>query len=300
MRTSWRKLGMTAALGLVLTLVAIGVGLDDREPAFAAEVQGDADCDGGVTTRDNQALLRFVLEQPALSQTEPCTDIGTDGWGDWDCDGELGSRDGQAVLRFTLEQAALSQTEPCPDIGAELTEPQNSYELIDAAVEAGTLGVGQGILYKAYAAYGDPQLPPAYASDVPVEGPPVEILERPSGLSAEVNAELDSYLLDPWEDGSWFENLYGEAVLVEEELAAAGASPTLVPSVTPTLAPTPTFDPVFEFVLTPGSSPNGRVRAASLSGRPGYGDVAEAAGAKQSECGTSTRRCCCAIRLTQS
>jgi hypothetical protein len=37
---------------------------------------GDWDCDGEITTRDNQALLRFVLAQNPLSQTEPCPDIG--------------------------------------------------------------------------------------------------------------------------------------------------------------------------------------------------------------------------------
>jgi hypothetical protein len=29
-----------------------------------------------VGTRDNQALLRFILDQAALSQEEPCPDIG--------------------------------------------------------------------------------------------------------------------------------------------------------------------------------------------------------------------------------
>ena len=89
----------------------------------------DADCDGELSSRDNQALLRNVLSQAALSQTEPCPDIG-DGvsvggfgdtqWGDADCDGELSSRDNQALLRFVLSQAALSQTEPCADIGDEV------------------------------------------------------------------------------------------------------------------------------------------------------------------------------------
>jgi hypothetical protein len=41
------------------------------------EQWGDWDCDGEISTRDNQALLRKVLSQAALSQTEPCTDIGT-------------------------------------------------------------------------------------------------------------------------------------------------------------------------------------------------------------------------------
>lgn len=37
---------------------------------------GDADCSGQIGARDNQALLRNVLSQNALSQTEPCPDVG--------------------------------------------------------------------------------------------------------------------------------------------------------------------------------------------------------------------------------
>ncbi len=95
---------------------------------------GNLDCDeDGISTRDNQALLRNVLSQAALSQTEPCPNIGdvssvtvpsTLGqqlaWGDMDCDGEISTRDNQALLRNVLSQAALSQTEPCPDIGVEI------------------------------------------------------------------------------------------------------------------------------------------------------------------------------------
>jgi hypothetical protein len=39
---------------------------------------GDVDCNGTISVRDNQALLRFALSQPALSQTEPCPDLGTE------------------------------------------------------------------------------------------------------------------------------------------------------------------------------------------------------------------------------
>lgn len=41
-------------------------------------IWGDTDCDGAVTTRDNQALLRRVLGQTELSQTEPCPDLGAE------------------------------------------------------------------------------------------------------------------------------------------------------------------------------------------------------------------------------
>ncbi len=88
---------------------------------------GDGDCDGEITTRDNQGLLRRVLDQTPLSQTPPCFALGDDitlagigGWGDWDCDGEISTRDNQALLREVLDQTPLTQDEPCPDIGASV------------------------------------------------------------------------------------------------------------------------------------------------------------------------------------
>jgi alpha-tubulin suppressor-like RCC1 family protein len=99
------------------------------EPPGETRVWGDVDCDGETSTRDNQALLRKVLQQNPLSQTEPCPEVGLvvelpdsveKEWGDLDCDGEISTRDNQAELRRVLQQNALSQTEPCPDIGTEV------------------------------------------------------------------------------------------------------------------------------------------------------------------------------------
>jgi len=95
-------------------------------PPSGQRTAGDLDCDSTVGTRDSQAILRNVLEQPPLSQTGDCPLIGApvtvdgnDGvWGDVDCDGTVGTRDSQALLRNVLEQPALSQTPPCPLIGA--------------------------------------------------------------------------------------------------------------------------------------------------------------------------------------
>jgi hypothetical protein len=87
---------------------------------------GDNDCDGEISSRDNQALSRLVLQQNPLSQTQPCpalgasvdvSGVGDKAWGDLDCDGEVTSRDGQALLRNVLQQNALSQTQPCVPIG---------------------------------------------------------------------------------------------------------------------------------------------------------------------------------------
>jgi hypothetical protein len=46
-------------------------------PTGDERVWGDLDCNGSISSRDNQALLRNVLSQGALSQTEPCPAIGT-------------------------------------------------------------------------------------------------------------------------------------------------------------------------------------------------------------------------------
>ncbi len=73
-----------------LTITATSwVGPDSSEPtptvttgeicvaSGTTRLFGDLDCDGEISSRDNQALLRNVLSQAALSQTEPCPDIGS-------------------------------------------------------------------------------------------------------------------------------------------------------------------------------------------------------------------------------
>jgi hypothetical protein len=92
---------------------------------------GDWDCDGEITSRDNQALGRFVLEQAPLGQTPPCPVIGSpvqiagfqqEPWGNADCDEQgITTRDNQATLREVLDQNPLGQTEPCPDVATMVT-----------------------------------------------------------------------------------------------------------------------------------------------------------------------------------
>ncbi len=113
---------------------------------------GDHDCDGDVSSRDNQSLQRHILSQAPLSQTEPCPDIGSvvevSGFsphtiGDNDCDGEISTRDNQALLRFVLDQAALSQTEPCPNIGQEISSDPTTATPGPTLTPTSTPGVTQ-------------------------------------------------------------------------------------------------------------------------------------------------------------
>jgi hypothetical protein len=95
-------------------------------PGSTQEVWGDVDCSGDIAPRDGQAILKNVLGQNALSQTQPCPAVGSqvtvDGvsqiWGDVDCSGDIAPRDGQAILKNVLGQNALSQTQPCPAVGS--------------------------------------------------------------------------------------------------------------------------------------------------------------------------------------
>jgi hypothetical protein len=89
-------------------------------------IWGDGDCGGDIGPRDAQAVLKNVLVQNPLSQTQPCPAVGAqvtvDGvsriWSDWDCGGDIGPRDAQAILKNVLVQNPLSQTQPCPAVGS--------------------------------------------------------------------------------------------------------------------------------------------------------------------------------------
>jgi hypothetical protein len=95
-------------------------------PGGTSRIWGDVDCGGDIAPRDAQAILKNVLVQNALSQTQPCPAVGSqvtvDGvsriWGDVDCGGTVAPRDAQAVLKNVLAQNALSQTQPCPAVGS--------------------------------------------------------------------------------------------------------------------------------------------------------------------------------------
>lgn len=96
----------------------------------AAQIFGDADCNGAVAPRDGQAILGFFLQKTPLSQTPQCFTIGTTVtasgvgtalWGNVDCNGAVAPRDGQAILSYFLQKPPLSQTSPCIAIGTSAT-----------------------------------------------------------------------------------------------------------------------------------------------------------------------------------
>jgi hypothetical protein len=122
---------------VALTSVTTGLSPEPSPDTCAAEgasydfvfcAAGDATrvARGDIAPRDAQAILKNVLVQNPLSQTQPCPAVGSqvtvDGvshiWGDVDCGGDIGPRDAQAILKNVLGQSALSQTQPCPAVGS--------------------------------------------------------------------------------------------------------------------------------------------------------------------------------------
>jgi hypothetical protein len=99
--------------------------------AGTSRIWGNGDCSAdGVTSRDSQADLKFVLQKTPLSQDQGCPAVGASvmvggvaqTWGNWDCSADgVTSRDSQADLKFVLQKTPLSQEQGCPAIGDSVT-----------------------------------------------------------------------------------------------------------------------------------------------------------------------------------
>ncbi len=90
--------------------------------------------------------------------------------------------------------------------GDGLGDP-SALDAIDAALEAGDLTDIDALRYKVFAVFGDERLPAAYRASGIFEGTQVveELGEQWSTLPANVQTELEPFMLPPAADGSWFE-----------------------------------------------------------------------------------------------
>jgi hypothetical protein len=85
-------------------------------------MQGDVDCNGGVTSVDALKILRHITDMP-VPQNEPCPNIGSEipsPWGDVDCSDNVVSVDSLKILRYVAGQS-VAQWEPCVGIGLAIT-----------------------------------------------------------------------------------------------------------------------------------------------------------------------------------
>lgn len=74
---------------------------------------------------------------------------------------------------------------------------KDSVQLIAEALERGEIDADRAVLYRVYAVVGDPQLPPAFRSTVPLrDGTPVlrDARSRYDSLRPEIQSALDPYL----------------------------------------------------------------------------------------------------------
>ncbi len=226
-RSSWWLLGSIAVVIAALALYAPGGASLPRSAPVAADGparMGDVNCSGAVDTIDSLQVLRLIA---GLNTNADCMEAA----GDTDCDGDEDSVDSLRILRHTAG-LTMSAPEGCTPVGEPLGPPQTSEQLIDEALKAGEIDEGEATLYRAYWAFHDPRLPQKYQSSTPGTGDvPDEIFVRPDGMSAEVEAQLDTYLIPPSAPGSWYANLHGNASGLRPR--AAGASTSPIPSVTP-------------------------------------------------------------------
>ena len=84
--------------------------------------------------------------------------------------------------------------------GPSSAPPPTSFELIDAAVTAGTISSETGLLYKVYNTFADPRLPPRYHGDdskLPDSHALDYALQRWDSLSSPTREALRPFLTPP-------------------------------------------------------------------------------------------------------
>jgi hypothetical protein len=92
--------------------------------------------------------------------------------------------------------------------GPSTAPPPTSFELIDAAVTAGTISSETGLLYKVYNTFGDPRLPSQYRGDDSALSDSHALtyaVQRWDSLSSATREELRPFLTPPVYGGSWYD-----------------------------------------------------------------------------------------------
>lgn len=194
------RTGAVLLLALLAALMAAGADIRvPSPPALAgpvASVQGDVNCSETVDTVDGLEVLRSVAGLPLSADCLA-------GAGDVDCSGGIDTIDSLKLLRHV---AGLANTpvDGCAAIGEPLAPeelPPTSEELIAVALEAGDIDYEASLLYRAYAAYGDPRLPDEYESPFidleTLTSLASEVLNHQEQLSAQILNDLQPFLARP-------------------------------------------------------------------------------------------------------
>ena len=193
---------------IVVALSAVvGLRLPDADDARALDViSGDFDCNGDVETAD---VTSGLSEMAGVGGG--CFDLA----GDIDCSGEA---DGRDIVRLLRHVAGIPMTQPagCGSIGQSRTLPPTSHQLIDEALAASEISLGESLLYHLYADLGDDRLPAGLkgANSGPIESSIFDhIAASWDTLPPAEKDSLRPYLLVPTDPDSWIE---------QEDVGAAG------------------------------------------------------------------------------
>ena len=104
---------------------------------------------------------------------------------------------------------------------------KSSSELIDAAVAAHKLSAETGQVYKVFALFDDPQLPPEFrggAANLP-ESLLLDLKPKLSSMSAKARSQLAPFYVPPYHAGSWWAAREGAAAPADPGLSAQDANP---------------------------------------------------------------------------
>ena len=117
--------------------------------------------------------------------------------------------DGRRKVREANEKNNCRANRGTVEIGPPLT----TNELIDVAVAQGKITAEKGLIYKVFAAFGDPRLPKKYkgAPDPLAEGPLDRVTAKWKDLSQSAKKTLGPFLIPPFHEGSyWEQSLQGK------------------------------------------------------------------------------------------
>src|SRR3954453_12286908 len=104
--------------------------------------------------------------------------------------------------------------------------PVGTAQLVDQAITAGKLSPEQGLVYRAFAAFGDGRLPAAYAGDDAAHEDTImrEVAESWPKLSAAQRRQVEPFFAPPAAKGSWASGSAAPAARASGTTPACGSS----------------------------------------------------------------------------
>jgi hypothetical protein len=128
----------------------------------------------------------------------------------------------------TMPAPPRPASEPPPPPPPPPPDTRTTEQKIDDAVASGQITAEQGLIYKVFAGFGDPRLPPQYVGvpDPLAHAPLDDVEEQWNQLSDGAKATLGPFLIPPMHHGSYWEKLIEGATPSATPSAALASSGT--------------------------------------------------------------------------